>query len=103
MIRGAATIRNEHGIHCRPSAVIIKEAAGLRAKVRVEGENGETDLRSITDLLAMGLGPGARVRISVDGPGEAEALETLKELFERRFDFPPREPGQTDESVLRSL
>ena len=33
MTRVTATVRNENGIHCRPSAVIIKEAAALGASL----------------------------------------------------------------------
>jgi phosphotransferase system HPr (HPr) family protein len=102
-MRLTATVRNEHGIHCRPSAVIIKEAAALRSSLQAVSASGTSDLRSIVDLLAMGLGPGDTVDITAEGPDEALAAARLQELFERRFDFPPREKGQSDDQVLRQL
>lgn len=103
MIRTTATVRNEAGIHCRPSAVIIKEAASLISKIQVVAASGESDLRSITDLLALGLGPGEQVDITTDGPDEVLAAARLQELFERRFDFPPRSPGESDDDLLRRM
>lgn len=103
MTRVTATVRNENGIHCRPSAVIIKEAAALISKLRVVSSEGETNLRSIIDLLALGLGPGERLDITTDGPDEVLAAARLLELFERNFDFPARAPGQSAEQILREF
>ena len=103
MIRTTATVRNEAGIHCRPSAVIIKEASSLVSSILVVAASGESDLRSITDLLALGLGPGEKVEITTDGPDEVLAAARLQELFERRFDFPPRAPGESDDDLLRRI
>ena len=103
MIRITATVRNEAGIHCRPSAVIIKEASTLLSKIRVVAATGESDLRSITDLLALGLAPDEQVEITTDGPDEVLAAARLQELFERRFDFPPRSPGESNDDLLRRI
>lgn len=103
MTRLTATVRNENGIHCRPSAVIIKEASTLRSRLRITADAGEADLRSITDLLALGLALGDRVEITTEGPDELLAAARLQELFERRFDFPPRRPGQSTDDLLRDV
>jgi phosphotransferase system HPr (HPr) family protein len=103
MTRVTATVRNENGIHCRPSAVIIKEAATLISKLRVVSSSGETNLRSIIDLLALGLGPGETLDITTEGPDEVLAAARLHELFERNFDFPARPPGQSAEQILREF
>ncbi len=43
MIELPATIRNEQGIHCRPSAVIIKAVKNYDGEIRVISEEGECD------------------------------------------------------------
>ena len=103
MTRITARVKNQHGIHCRPSAVIIKEAATLRSRIRVVAETGEANLQSITDLLALGLAPGDAVEITTEGPDEVLAAARLQELFERHFDFPPRAPGESAEQLLKRL
>ena len=94
MTRVEATIRNEQGIHCRPSAVIVKSARSYPGRIVVRAESGRCELRSITDLMALGLGPGDQVAISVSGPDEEEMARRLRRLFQHHFDFPPLDPGQ---------
>ena len=98
-----ATIRNEAGIHCRPSAAIVKMAGPYPGEITVVSESGRCDLKSIMGLLSLGLGPGEKISLKVKGPGEKEFASRLKTLFETHFDFPPRLPGQSTESLLGSL
>ena len=103
MIQLKARIRNGNGIHCRPSAVIIKEASTMASKLCVTSPSGQSNLMSIMDLLAMGLAQGEEVTITANGVDELLAAARLKELFERRFDFPPRKAGQSDDQVLSGM
>jgi phosphocarrier protein len=92
MFETTATIRNTMGIHCRPSAEIVKAVRNYRGRIRVWNDDGECDPRSVVGLLSMALQEGARVRIAVEGEDEAETARMLAELFERQFDFPPLDP-----------
>ncbi|MBN1669565.1 MAG: HPr family phosphocarrier protein [Kiritimatiellae bacterium] len=92
MVEREATVRNEMGIHCRPSTVIVKEMKDhLDHDIVVEGEMGTTDARSVVGLVALELLQGRRVTIRVSGPREKKLCRRLVELFETNFDFPPRE------------
>jgi phosphotransferase system HPr (HPr) family protein len=93
MIEAQATIKNEMGIHCRPSAVILKKAADYPGDLRVIAPSGECALNSVMGLMALGLEQGTVVTIRVDGPDEEDTCRMLVELFETHFDFPPREDG----------
>ena len=88
MIEKKAIIRNSAGIHCRPSAVIVTEVIAYAGEVRVECEAGRANLRSLLDLVALGLEEGTPIRIQVSGPDEEAFCARLVELFERHFDFP---------------
>ncbi|MBN1673389.1 MAG: HPr family phosphocarrier protein [Kiritimatiellae bacterium] len=94
MVEMTATIRNAQGIHCRPSAVIVKAVADYAGRIVVASGRHEVELRSLSDLVLMGIGCGERVRIRVSGPDEGRACQLLVDLFQTNFDFPPR-----DESV----
>ncbi len=100
MITVAATVRNEAGIHCRPSAAIIKEASGYPGQITVRTRGGMCDLKSIMGLLGLELGRGQKLKITVEGPREKSFAAKLKKLFETRFDFPPREPGKTASDLI---
>lgn len=62
--------------------------------IKVIAESGTCDPRSIMALISLGLQEGAKVRIRVAGPGEAELCRKLVALFEKHYDFPPRDPNE---------
>lgn len=91
MAEKTVTINNAAGIHCRPSSVILSEVQKYPDnQFLVKSDNGESDLSSILGLLGLGLQQGNQVSLSVSGPNEEEVCETLAELFEKEFDFPPK-------------
>ena len=91
MIEINATIKNSAGIHCRPSAMIIKAAAPYTGTIQVESpRHGSCTLRSVLDLISMGLERGAQIVVRVEGPDEEAFCRKLADLFETEFDFPPK-------------
>lgn len=90
MVHKTATIRNNMGIHVRPTGVIIDTVHGIPAQIAVQAKGIESDLRDHISLLAMGLCRGDTVEITVSGENEEQIAENIVELFEREFDFPPR-------------
>lgn len=89
MVKGKATIKNNEGIHCRPTALIIQAAANYPGAITVTGEHGHTTLHSALEIMMLGLGKGAKITIQVDGPDEKDTLKKFIDLFEYRFDFKP--------------
>ena len=103
MVEKTATIHNGHGIHCRPSAVIIKTAVPYAGQIEVLTDSGRTTLRSLLELVALDLQEGAVVRIRVSGPGEEEFCSRLVGLFETHFDFPPVSAAERKRSLADLL
>ncbi len=91
MIEKKAVIKNEQGIHCRPSAAILSGIKGYEGEISVFTDNGGTKLNSVMSLLSLGLDYGREVTVRVDGPDEESTALKVVELFERQFDFPPRD------------
>lgn len=89
MFEVTATVRNAMGIHCRPSAVIAREARDCACDLEVIAPTGRCDPRSILDLIALGLAEGTPVTLRVSGHGEEAVAAKFVELFERHFDFEP--------------
>ena len=92
------TIRNNAGIHCRPSGVILRavqnEFPGHVFTVS-KSDGSECRVDSILSLIALCLACGDRgdppVQHGGDGPDEERALQQIGDLFEREFDFPPHD------------
>jgi|TARA_B100001971_G_scaffold193390_1_gene198405 phosphotransferase system HPr (HPr) family protein len=90
MVEMTTTIQNAQGIHCRPSAVIVKYVADYDGGITVNGEKGATALRSILELMTLELFLGSQVTVRVNGPDEETFCKDVVALFETHFDFPPR-------------
>lgn len=89
MTERKATVQNAHGIHCRPSALILQHTKDYAGTILVSSCNGDADLKSVIALIGLGLTMSTPVTIQVEGPDEERMADELVELFERRFDFPP--------------
>jgi len=90
VVEAKAVVQNEAGIHCRPSAILVKEGCAYEGEILVTAASGTCTLTSALELIMLGLEKGAEVNIQVSGPNEEEEAEKLVELFETHFDFPPR-------------
>jgi len=87
MVTQSATVRNEFGIHCRPSSLIAREAMDYPGSITVRSDSGDANAKSILELVGLAVGRGQRVRISVTGPDEEAVARHFAELFEQHFDF----------------
>ncbi len=90
MVTKRAVIQNDAGIHVRPSGVIMQEASGYAGTIVLRTKSAEAPLESVIGLIALGLAPGDWVDVTVSGPDEERTCDALVELFERRYDFPPK-------------
>ena len=88
MVQSKATIQNEAGIHCRPSAILVKEGSSYPGNILVTATSGTCTLTSALELIMLGLEAGTDVQIQVTGPDEEHYCNKLVELFETHFDFP---------------
>ena len=84
-----AIIANTQGIHCRPSALIVKEFQGYTGTVRISNDHGSCDVSSVMQLLSLEMHQGSKVKIEVMGENEAATADRLVALLQTNFDFPP--------------
>ncbi|MCH2175709.1 MAG: HPr family phosphocarrier protein [Lentisphaeria bacterium] len=88
MVETIAIVKNDRGIHCRPSTQIVTEFKDYDGDILIHTENGQADLTSVLGLVALGLEANAKVLIRVTGADEESVAEKVRELFEYPFDFP---------------
>lgn len=74
-------LENEHGLHARPAALLVRAAGGFEAEVTVNG----VDASSLLRVLALGLDRGAIARFEATGPQAREAIAAIRELAESGF------------------
>jgi len=88
------TILNPLGLHARAAAKFVHTAGRFTAQIRVGRGDRDVDGKSIMGLLLLAAAPGSEIRITADGPDEADAIAALCALAERGFDEAPFDAGQ---------
>ena len=86
MLERELKVANRLGLHARAAAKFVHTAGGFTAHIRVARGDREVDGKSIMGLLLLAAAKGSSIRISADGPDEADAISALCALVERSFD-----------------
>jgi phosphocarrier protein HPr len=81
-------ISNSLGMHARAAARLVRLAGGFRSDIRLTRSDAlhrTVDAKSIFSVLLLAATQGTMIDIIVDGPDEAEAMESLCRLIEENF------------------
>ena len=70
-------VANPTGLHARPAAVLATAAKAFESHVRIRGDKGEANAKSVVAIMALEIESGATVRIVATGPDAAEAVQGL--------------------------
>src|SRR5215469_876972 len=82
------TIQNEHGLHLRPAANLIKTLAPFKATVQIQNlsaKRGPIAAKSLVDLARLQVRRGDQVRFSVAGSDQESALAAINGLVQTNF------------------
>jgi len=101
---GNFTIRNEHGLHARPSANLVNEVKKFTSKITVQNLTRESEVvsaKSLMKIVALGVTQGHRLRFVAEGEDAKQAIEALGKaiadgLGENVSAVPPSEPDTID-------
>lgn len=78
-------IRNEHGLHARPSAVLVQEVKKYNAEIKVQNLDRGSELvsaKSLMKIVALGVTKGHQLRFVASGEQAKEALEGIGKAIE---------------------
>lgn len=97
---GTFTIRNEHGLHARPSANLVNEVKKFTSKITMQNLTRESEVvsaKSLMKIVALGVTQGHRLRFVAEGEDAKQAIESLGKaiangLGENVSVVPPSEP-----------
>lgn len=79
------TIKNERGLHARPSGVLAKTASNFKSEIYLEYNGKSINAKSIMSIMASGLMYNNQVKLIVNGEDEKEAFNIIIDLFESGF------------------
>lgn len=79
------TITDPLGIHARPAGLLVKAAGAFKSTIALTRGEKTADVKRLFALMGLGTRQGDTVVLTVHGPDEDEALETLSKLLQESF------------------
>jgi phosphocarrier protein HPr len=79
-------IQNKLGLHARAAAKLVHTAARFKSDIKVRKGTEEVDAKSILGILLLAAGPGTRISVTASGEDEGEAVSSIEQLIDSRFD-----------------
>lgn len=86
MVAKDLEIRNKLGLHARAAAKLVHTAARFKSDVKVRKGTEEVDAKSILGILLLAAAQGSRITVTANGEDEWDALHSIEQLIESRFD-----------------
>ena len=85
MLERQLEITNKKGLHARAAAKLINLTHNFDSEVLVTSGENEVNGKSILGLLMLAAQKGSWLTIKVDGSDEQEAMNSISELIESKF------------------
>ncbi|MCX7970532.1 MAG: HPr family phosphocarrier protein [Negativicutes bacterium] len=85
MVEKTIVVNNGVGIHARPAAMLVKEAAAYKGTVKIVKGGKEYDCKSILGIMGAAVKNGEEIVLRVDGEGEQEMLDKVIAMIESGF------------------
>ncbi|EJX1244881.1 fused PTS fructose transporter subunit IIA/HPr protein [Vibrio alginolyticus] len=73
-------IKNSHGLHARPGAMLVAEAKKFESTIRVanlDGDGKAVNAKSLMKVIALGVKHGHQLQFTAEGPDAPQALESI--------------------------
>ncbi|MFA0159249.1 fused PTS fructose transporter subunit IIA/HPr protein [Vibrio sp. 10N.261.46.A3] len=73
-------IKNAHGLHARPGAMLVAEAKKFESTIRVsnlDGDGKEVNAKSLMKVIALGVKHGHQLQFVAEGDDATQALESI--------------------------
>ncbi|HHX8562783.1 fused PTS fructose transporter subunit IIA/HPr protein [Vibrio sp. RM-44-3] len=73
-------IKNSHGLHARPGAMLVAEAKKFESTIRVanlDGDGKTVNAKSLMKVIALGVKHGHQLQFTAEGPDAPQALESI--------------------------
>ena len=86
MVSREVTINNNVGLHARPATFFIQKANSYKSSIWVEKDDRKVNAKSLLGVLSLGIVCGTTINIIADGPDEQQAVDTLAELVDSKFE-----------------
>ena len=81
MAKFVAKIKDPVGLHARPASITVASASKFDSEVTISANGKSGNLKSIMNVMALGIKQGAEVTIEAKGSDADEAIKAIKETM----------------------
>lgn len=85
--KGVFVVRNDRGLHTRPSTEIVKCAANFKSHVFLRYQKHQVNAKSLLGILMLAAVKGARIGVEAVGVDAEEAVQSLLNLARNKFNI----------------
>ena len=85
VVEANVEIRNRLGLHLRAATTLAQTAARFKSAITLARGKDEVKARSVTSLIMLGAGKGAKLRLRAEGEDAQAAIDELTALFNNGF------------------
>ena len=78
MITKKIAVGISEGLEARPVAMLVQMASQYESSIYIEDESRKVNAKSIMGMMALGLGSGAKVQLTVSGEDEEKAAAAIE-------------------------
>ena len=86
MLERQVVISNKLGLHARASAKLVQALHGFQSSAFICHRDKEVNAKSIMGVMMLAAGFGSELTLRTQGPDAEDAMATMLDLFERKFD-----------------
>jgi phosphocarrier protein HPr len=76
-------VKNETGFHARPAALLVGVASKYQSTISIFKDGKKANVKSILNLLSLGIVKNDEVLIQAEGDDEVQALADIEQLGEK--------------------
>ena len=81
MITKKNAVGISEGLEARPVAMLVQMASQYESSIYIEDESRKVNAKSIMGMMALGLGSGASVQLTVSGEDEEKAAAAIEKYL----------------------
>ena len=70
------------GLHARPASIVASAASKFESNITLSVNDKTADLKSIMNVMALGVKQGSEIEIIAEGSDAEEAIKTIKTSME---------------------
>lgn len=85
--KGIFIVRNDRGLHTRPSTELVKCASGYKSEITLCYHKMQVNAKSLLGILMLAASKGARIKIEAHGIDAKEAVDGILGLATKNFNI----------------